>query len=730
MIGLHAALGLGAYGVARFGLKQGPGWPRALAAATLAWCWLTVGLQAMGTLGLLRLAPLAAWCLAGTLAGLVARAGSRQEPGPGHQGAVSDRDGPLSVPSILALGLMTWGILVMAGPSLLRAAKVVSDGPIYHLYFAAKWWRAGKLFLVPTPFGESAATYFPAGGDIWFAWLMTVWGGPRLAQVGQAPFLLLAATAAYAIARLLGAGRSGSAIAVALFVSISPLLLFSFEANVDTIFIAGYLVSAYFFLRAGRGDDGWPCFLLAGLAAGCALGTKPTGIVFVPPLLLMGCWIARRRLTFGSFLLLMTGVFLPSAYWYGRNFWLSGNPLYPLHVEVLGRVVWPGWYTSAAMRRNVMYAIPFDDWRAALDTLLAVTDPRLLPLWLAAILGAWKAGRPSSERDRLVWWCAGVAALNFGLYWAFVPYRTQQRFFLQAYGLAVAPLALLLERSRWLPWVAVVLLGLHLLTPETWPVASVDADLPWDLSPFVPSAIPGLVPVPQRPQEWQTLRREPSRMISVGLLVALGMMAVICLGLWSRARTYRRAALAGLATVTLLGLTAFLYYPWGLDARHRFYPGFDFLPGWLAIDSLAGPSGARIAYAGTNLPYYLMGPGLRNDVRYVNVDDHPDWLMHDYHRRAITEGKAPSETPRPGWDRELRDEAAWLANLDKAGIEYLVVTRADPREGPYDVHDAARFPIERTWADRHPERFRLIYGAADPIFRVYRIVRPQEATNS
>ena len=80
----------------------------------------------------------------------------------------------------------------------LVAVKVVSDGPIYHLYFAARWWKAGRLFLVATPFGENAATYFPAVGDLWFTWLMVGWGGDRLARVGQVPFLSLAALAAFA----------------------------------------------------------------------------------------------------------------------------------------------------------------------------------------------------------------------------------------------------------------------------------------------------------------------------------------------------------------------------------------------------------------------------------------------------------------------------------------------------------------------------------------------------
>ena len=99
---------------------------------------------------------------------------------------------------------------IFAIPSLFSAVKVVSDGPIYHLYFAARWWKAGRLILVAAPFGENAATYFPANGDLWFTWLMATWGGDTLAKVGQAPFLLLAGAAAYGCARLLGVGRSAA----------------------------------------------------------------------------------------------------------------------------------------------------------------------------------------------------------------------------------------------------------------------------------------------------------------------------------------------------------------------------------------------------------------------------------------------------------------------------------------------------------------------------------------
>jgi hypothetical protein len=134
-----------------------------------------------------------------------------------------------------------------------------------------------------------------------------------------------------------------------------------------------------------------------------------------------------------------------------------------------------------------------------------------------------------------------------------------------------------------------------------------------------------------------------------------------------------------------------------------------------------------VAYAGTNLPYYLLGPGMRNEVRYVNIDRHRDWLLHDYHREALARGEGRWPNSRPGWDRIRPDEAAWLDNLDAEGIEFLVVTRVNPADGPHNVADAEGFPIERRWADSHRERFVPLYGRedGDPWFRLYRVIRPR-----
>jgi hypothetical protein len=732
----NGLLGAGSYGIAAAALRQPRGLPRWLAAAVVFWTASTIGMELLGSVGAIGTYTI----LIGSA--LVGGIGMATWWIRGDDPAELKRldDGPAGWEGIISLAMVLAASLLFAIPSLFAAVKVVSDGPIYHLYFAARWWKAGRLILVAAPFGENAATYFPANGDLWFTWLMATWGGDTLAKVGQAPFLLLAGAAAFGCARLLGCGRPAATIATCWFVSCTPLLLYSFEPNVDTIFVAGYLAAAYFFLRYAVANGGTPALVLGALVAGEALATKPTGVVFVTPLLALvvgGLLIQGGsrpeklwRIAIVALVPLLTGGF-----WFLRNAWLTGNPLYPLDVRVMGRTLWAGWYGPEAMRTSPYY-LPLNQWRALTDIVVALLDPRLAPVWLVSIAGAWVVANartwPVSPWIELF---ALSAVVNVALYWVVIPYRTQQRFMLQALGLAVVPLSATLDRSRWLRIGATALLGLHILTPQAWPFADREGAIPWDLSPQVPNAIgsliglfPGIAPGNDPARSTQSLFTV--RWIILALLLA----AILMVWAWQRAWAVavRRSGwswwrfMAICATLAFLGLGSAEAGRRSFDPMFRFYPPFrDFYPGWRAFDAACGPRGARVAYAGTNIPYYLLGQGLRNEVRYVNVDRHRDWLLHDYHREALTRGQGSWPNSRPGWDRLQPDYRAWLDNLDAESIQLLVVTRVNPAEGAHNVADTDGFPIERRWADSHPERFVRLYGQdeRDPWFRLYRVIR-------
>jgi hypothetical protein len=742
LLGLSAngLLFLGSFWIAGHGFKQRRGLAAVLATAIVFWTACALGVLALGTLGALQLVPMLAWGLVVAATGGVLRwlqVDVDPEPPTPAAGEL------LSWDAVFSLALLLSAALILAMKSLLLGVKVVSDGPIYHLYFAVRWWKAGRLFLVATPFGENAATYFPANGDLWFTWLTATWGGDRLAKVGQAPFLVLASLAVYGCARRLGAGRSAGVVATCWFASATPLLLFSFEPNVDTIFVAGYLMAAYFFLLAAYGAGDTAAYCLGALAAGLALGTKAVGVVFIPPLLALAAVailvpkVSARKKVLRTFVISL-GPLVSGGFWYVRNALLTGNPLYPLEVRLLGHSLLRGWYPPEAMTSSSYY-LPFTYWRALGDILLAVLDPRLTPFWIAALFVSWAIKSPRTVGSRR--WIAIfsiMAILNVVLFWVCIPYRTQQRFMLQALGLAVVPLAIALDRSRWLRRAAALLLALHLLTPQCWPFAITERTIPWDLTPLIPNAMSD--PALLSSRIGRAVHADGLKQSAVGLALLIGMVlcALVAVAVLSRVsarspRPWLRLALIVGSSLVFVVLGYADIWRDLIDPRMRFYPVFpDFFRGWLGVETRSGTAGVRVAYAGTNIAYYLLAIGLRNEVRYVNIDRHRDWLMHDYHREAMQHGQGNWPNSRPGWDRMAPDFQAWVDNLEAEGIQLLVVTRVNPNEGPHNVADSDCFPIERQWADSHPERFECLYGQRenDPWFRLYRFQRGPGAYQS
>ncbi len=719
-------LSLGGWWASGHAFRQPDGLPRAIGAAVLAWVWATLGALALGLFGSLARGPLLAWAAAGLALGGLVRALATHPPGRSES-----RGGPVDRAATVGLALTLWSVVIIGMTSWLVPVKVISDAPIYHLYFAAQWWKSGRLSIVPAPFGDTAVSYLPENGEVLFAALMALANGDGLARAGPFLFLLFGAASAFAIARRVGAGTSSAILAVGLFATSLPVLIYSFEANVNMIFVAGYLAAAYFFLEYAQGDGGAGTLTLGALAAGGTWGSKATGTVFVPPLLVIAAVAVlfrggSRRTRLGHLLLLALSPWLMAGYWFARNAWVTGNPLYPLQVSILGRVWLPGWFESSAMRHSRFY-LPRGDLRILADALLNVFDPRLAPLWAAGLVAAWapRRERPGSRWDGLV---AAMTVANVALYWILIPYRSQQRFLLPAIGLATAPLACLLDRAGWLRWSAVGLLALHLLTPPTWPVTPLGRATRWGFSGGMRSAAQGPVPAIPTLSQWREIQARPALGLDLAVTITSAVLALLAAREWvsgGRDRSPGRWLRAAIATSALIAMPCPFISGYFKGIRAVF-PDAALARAWDRLDRLAGPRPARIAYAGTNLVYYLMGRGQRHDVVYVNVDAHRGWRLHDYHREAIARSAPNWPDPRPGWDRLHPDYDAWLANLAAERIDFLFVARPDPIDGRFNIADPYGYPIERVWADAHPEAFTLVYGPEDgePVARIYRVHPP------
>ena len=202
------------------------------------------------------------------------------------------------------------------GFGLTHAPFTLYDSLSYHLFFAARWLQDHRLSIIPTPFSDPAQAYQPGNGELFLMWLMLPVHGDLVARVGQLPFAALGAVAVYGLARRLGAAPEHAVYPSACFLMARPVFEQAIGANVDVICASMFAASIYLGVvavdRDTRGD-----WILWGISAGLALGTKFLALVYLPVLLLLPVAhaVAGRR----------SGRSRASPFWHSRGTSATGS---------------------------------------------------------------------------------------------------------------------------------------------------------------------------------------------------------------------------------------------------------------------------------------------------------------------------------------------------------------------------------------------------------------------
>ncbi len=103
-------------------------------------------------------------------------------------------------------------------------------------------------------------------------------------------------------------------------------------------------------------------------------------------------------------------------------------------------------------------------------------------------------------------------------------------------------------------------------------------------------------------------------------------------------------------------------------------------------------------------------------MRYVNTQSALGDNFYDFWQRDPTLAKRQKPGLYRGGGRENYDQ--WVRNLESAEIDWLVIFRLHAQER-YIAADREGFPIERTWAMDHPERFEgIVSGRAFELYRL------------
>ncbi len=392
---------------------------------------------------------------------------------------------PWQAPFLGFLGIATLTFLLLWVAAYIMP-DLSYDGNAYHIPTLAMWDTRGYIHWVSTNYLEPIINGYPKGAEL-VAYILVKAFGNSIINAVNLVFLPLGILGIAYLARSLGAGRLLSACAGAAFLLIPININQSVTTYVDSAYAScavGCIAMLIHLSKAKKPE--WKGILVFGAAMGLALSVKSTSIVLIglAMLALVGVWIkdvfsptsalanrpAARQLAKTStrrlaILLIIALIALAGGgYWYIRNYFMTGTPLYPVGVTILGKTIFPGVSVSEAISENfntlsqLKYESPilrvFYTWAQGLTTWPVsikgydTRDAGLGFLWLFGCIPSigisfffFPKLTPAQKRSLLI--LAGVSGLAF----LTAPMNWWARYTVWIYMLGLPCFALVLTRS-------------------------------------------------------------------------------------------------------------------------------------------------------------------------------------------------------------------------------------------------------------------------------------------
>jgi hypothetical protein len=652
--------GPASHGVAAFGFAVG------IAVVPATW---------LGQLGWLRPAPFLAWTalvfLLSRLLPVAGRVGEEKEEALSPT-ASATRSARIDLILLIAAGLAVTfvGLYDMNRLRWSPAGMHGFDDTSYHLSAVATWIRSGDLRMIRFSMGDPSTPFYPVLGEM-SSWVLIApfRDSDVAARWTELPFALFSFLAVAAIARRLGLSRRSAAFAAIAYAGIHhifPILAVAAGNDASTAFftLAGIDAALALARRPRLGTA-----VTAGAALGLLLATKYIGVLFAPVILAMlalAVWIERRRRAPAARLLmqiparrlaavaalLAATMAVAGGYTYLRNAVTTGNPIFPAPVAIGGFEILPGWWgvSTADRAHEPAYAIDVWQFLTRRSKLFGAYFPfTLLPAaLLAPLLALW--------RRRWLTAMTFLLAIAFFLQFLYLMQDHRDiRYFLPAVALAAVAFAWLLEAGG--PRVALPLRALLLA---------------WILL--------------------QGARRigEP---YAGQIAIAAAMLGAAWLAeiAWRRQGLESRPWMAPAAAA--LVAAAAVPLGWAVD-RYQAVK-LERQPAVLALERLAGPNGAHVAYAGYNQPYLFFGSRFQNDLEIVPRNRSVDAQTYRWGARLANPYVEGSYS-------------RWSGILDDKGIEWVVTVRSE-WEDP-----------EHRWVSKRTDDFALAYQ--DPSVEIWRVL--------
>lgn len=555
------------------------------------------------------------------------------------------------------------------------------DSLNYHFTFAVEWFKSGNLD-IPIVIGDNPCpSYFPINGSLIYLWFIFPFKSVFLADLGQLPFLAMAALSIYKLCRKMCVSQEYSFFA-ALLMTITPNYFKQMNIAYVDIMVCAWFLAALNFLIDFHRESSLKNALLFGLSIGLLAGTKTIALNFGLILILFYIYILFKDKSESGFfkplVIFAIAAALAGGFSYIRNYLLTGNPLYPLEFRAFGNVVFKGVMDQAnftAFASPEEYSIGnmlFCEGMGA-GTILFIIPGLMTLVYLIF-----------KEKKIRLYEVILLASFVF----MFLAYRylvalPNVRYiypvFAIGYILAFYALSRVDFSKKVLRWIVLAcVIGAF---PEMARRLELGASLGLTLILFL-LMLPG----------YKYLKNNFSRFAAIAVLIALFVLGISA-GRYSRNefKSYRQ-----------------------MTKYTGLWPEATMAWEWLNANTV----GNNIAYAGRPVPFPLYGEHFKNNVFYVSVNNTDPVKLHYFPNSFYRWGKDFSSVHKSfeeeGNYRAGGSYPVWLANLSRREVDYLFV---------YSLHqtDNIEFPVEDAWARAHPDRFSPVFS--NPTAHIYKVLR-------
>jgi len=589
------------------------------------------------------------------------------------------------------------------------------DSVAYHLPFISEWLQTGSLIKPYYSAFAGPISYYPSNYELFDLWTFLPFRNDFFANLLNFPLFGLLGMMTWKILRNLKIDKLTATFATAIPFYMPVFLTQAGMPLVDLFFTISFAFAFYYLQEIYINKDlNLSDFLFFGLSLGLFIGTKYLGLVYASVLIfavfictLFKVWNKKAEI-FEYAGVAIFGLFLTGSFFYLRNWFDSGNPLFPVNLSLFGFEIFEGYKGSNQSLLDTSLLANLnskDNLKSFFDYFYYLASPMgiisiFIPIILFFQVGL-NALLTRLKKTNFKDYADGIYLALFGILFFMIylkaPYTFRHlapniRYAMPFLLIGTFSIAYTIERMKFLKPIFYFLMALYftyfLLFGIIMPPGFIDVNGGTfiDLNIIMNYKSSFMYIIASIVSLFFFMQISLSEFKKFELKVSLLIITFIC-------SLCLQFTFINFAFNEREELTNYWINSWFSKYKYKF--NMDILKSaiWLNKHIKTG----NIAYSGFNFHYHFFGRNFKFKVDYVNINECLDCKYVDY------KNSEDSIRRDPNFEN-------WFSNLKKLNKNYLVVN-------PFETYGVRNYEFE--WAKKYTKQFELVFQSNDVyIFKI------------